>query len=313
MTSDVHRRSGSKSNVVHVLGGLGNQLFQYLFGQALERRTGLTTQYDLSSFRTYKLHNGFALEDMFNIRIDRAPDRADRLSTLIGRSRFGRKLAGLAPRAAGLISLASDGGFSLDTMPASNKPRYFVGYWQNQPYTDQELADTIQALSFSSPLVDATRDALQALDPTDPRCAALHIRRGDYLLSGPTGPNYALPYAYFRQAIDELRQHHGIRRFVIFSDEICWAKEAFQGATEEIIFVDKAYSTSAAGDFRLFSAFTVKILSNSTFAWWAALLGPEEGRIVIAPRPWLNPGYRGDHSQHPVLLEGWREISVTHP
>jgi hypothetical protein len=36
------------------------------------------------------------------------------------------------------------------------------------------------------------------------------------------------------------------------------------------------------------SSCTHNIISNSSFSWWAAWIGEQENKIVIAPQPWFN-------------------------
>ena len=59
--------------IVKILGGLGNQMFQYALYLSLQEsfpkeRVAL----DLSSFHGYHLHNGFELENIFSVTAQKA-------------------------------------------------------------------------------------------------------------------------------------------------------------------------------------------------------------------------------------------------
>ena len=66
----------TEANVVNIVGGLGNQLFQYLFGLALEKQSGRPTLYDVSDFAHYKLHGGLAIDRYFALTLSVASDAA---------------------------------------------------------------------------------------------------------------------------------------------------------------------------------------------------------------------------------------------
>ena len=51
--------------IVRIVGGLGNQMFQYAYAKALQKR-GYKVKIDISKFKKYKLHGGYQL-DKFNI------------------------------------------------------------------------------------------------------------------------------------------------------------------------------------------------------------------------------------------------------
>ena len=54
--------------IVKILGGLGNQMFQYALYLALkEKFPDEEIKIDISCFRGYPLHNGFELDDIFSL------------------------------------------------------------------------------------------------------------------------------------------------------------------------------------------------------------------------------------------------------
>ena len=55
--------------ITKIKGGLGNQLFQYAVGRAVALHHKVPLKLDLTIFETYKLHNGYRL-DQFAIHAD---------------------------------------------------------------------------------------------------------------------------------------------------------------------------------------------------------------------------------------------------
>ena len=60
--------------IVKVLGGLGNQMFQYAYAKTLEIK-GFEVKLDLSGFSRYKLHGGYQL-NKYAINIENASTSA---------------------------------------------------------------------------------------------------------------------------------------------------------------------------------------------------------------------------------------------
>ena len=54
--------------IVRILGGLGNQLFQYAYAKSLADK-GYHVKIDISAFKNYKLHGGYHL-DQFKIDLE---------------------------------------------------------------------------------------------------------------------------------------------------------------------------------------------------------------------------------------------------
>ena len=58
--------------IVRIIGGLGNQMFQYALLVALRETFHEEVLMDVGTFDSYRLHNGFELERVFNITARRA-------------------------------------------------------------------------------------------------------------------------------------------------------------------------------------------------------------------------------------------------
>lgn len=59
--------------IVKIIGGLGNQMFQYAYAKALQEK-GYKVKLDISAYETYKLHGGYQL-DKYSIDMDIAKSK----------------------------------------------------------------------------------------------------------------------------------------------------------------------------------------------------------------------------------------------
>lgn len=60
--------------IVNILGGLGNQMFQYALALAIKHQYGATSEVriDPRAFRGYPIHNGYELKRIFKVSIPEA-------------------------------------------------------------------------------------------------------------------------------------------------------------------------------------------------------------------------------------------------
>lgn len=291
----------TRPNVVNVVGGLGNQLFQYLFGLALEDRTGRPTLFDVSDFDWYDLHGGLKIEEYFEVELPRA---APSQIPLYARNAFLKKALG---RLGPLSLVRSDDNYRLPERPAPGPAAYFRGYWQDPDYGAGMMARIRRTLAFRPPVADAAETAWARLaPPADAAC--IQIRRGDYAALPPGAPQYLLPLDYFSRAMDAMNAAAGTTTFYVFSDDIAGVGRDLS-SRHELVFVDPAISPSAGTDLCLMTRFAHHIMSNSTFGWWAAALRRDEG-ATIAPRPWLNPRWTGPQNLAPYLPPDWRRLDA---
>jgi len=280
-----------------LLGGLGNQLFQYATARAVALRNGAELVLDARLCRDDD-HTRYGL-GAFAIRARRAlpaelpPGRDRPLAHALWR-RFGRHPRFVRERGLGfnpsVLSLGDD--------------VYLHGYFQSERY----FADQ----------ADILRDELTIIDPPTAPVAAMaariagvpavsvHLRRGDYVTDSRAARAHGGVGAdYYDRALRLVAERAGIEPVVfVFSNDPGWARENLRLAFETRI-VAVADATRPHDDLRLMAACRHHVIVNSTFSWWGAWLDPNPEKIVVAPRRWFaDPGL----SNPDILPAGW--ISV---
>lgn len=115
----------------------------------------------------------------------------------------------------------------------------------------------------------------------------LHVRRGDYY----NNPSYAYlricTEAYYQNCISYIKKHCENPVFFVFSnntEELCWVKENYK-LEGDIIYVD--LNNPNYEELRLMYSCKHFIISNSTFSWWASFLAENPDKIVLAPEKWF--------------------------
>jgi hypothetical protein len=114
----------------------------------------------------------------------------------------------------------------------------------------------------------------------------LSIRRGDFLNAQFKDRHFITDESYYKKAIVEIKANIGTPTFLVFSDDMDYAKSFFE-AEDNIIFEDG--TDDIAEKIRIMSMCQHFIISNSTFSYWAMYLGQAENKIVVAPSVWKRP------------------------
>lgn len=294
-------------NLVRIVGGLGNQLFQYAFGLYLEDLTGRETSFDLRALQGYTLHGGgLAVERVFDLSIPVASEHDIRRHPgWLGSSLTSRALYRLSPHMGGIIPLITDYNFKPERARQSAAATYH-GYWQKPAYASK----AISKLQFR-PEVEAEASKIIRDNHLDPlNDVAVHIRRGDYLRL-PRSCHLPLPEAGYYLPLMRFLSSRGSGRFVVFSDDIA-ALRAGPLAPLRPLFIDSSLSSGPATDLCLISQFRTQILSASSFSWWGAALNRNRQAIVLAPDPWVKLAFRSDPHAAAEAMSTWTLIDTSH-
>lgn len=119
----------------------------------------------------------------------------------------------------------------------------------------------------------------------------VHVRGGDF----KNLKNTALGPDYYRNSIAYVRSKFGVKRFVAITDDVSHAESVLpQGVEIHREIVNPSTSRTQArhhmgknieADFSYLKQSNYLIISNSSFAWWAAFLNTK-CRVVVAPKFW---------------------------
>jgi hypothetical protein len=276
--------------ICHLIGGLGNQLFQYAAARALAHRLNKRVFLDVSDFDAYPLRK--FLLDHFRIPIQFATKKD------LAKIRFQRsRLGWLVPETLKIIDQRERGHeFQEITISRANRPIYLSGYWQSEKYFSDIRSIILNEFQLNNEPLGLNKELIDKIKSCE--AVSLHVRRGDYV-SNPIAAAYhgTCSVEYYQQAIDMMKAKLSSPHFFVFSDDIPWCKENLR-ISSPITFIDHN-GDAPYEDLRLMSHCQHFIVANSSFSWWGAWLSDFSQKIVIAPRRWFLTAEKNDRDQVP--------------
>lgn len=292
--------------VANLIGGLGNQMFQYAMARALSVRLSSEMKIVTDMFDGYPLHNGYELEGVFGIKTGRA-DPVE-LKSLIGwrasknvRHVLARPLFSTLWNRHALIERFFHYDPSVLAMRAL--PVYVHGYWQSEKYFSDCRNVILSDFRFVTPWRQEDIAILKMM--REAPSASVHIRRGDYLSKKNSGYFSNIELDYYKKAMGVIKQRVPAVRFFVFSDDPEWASLHISSGGEDLVHVVHNCGVHACNDMRLMASADHHVIANSTFSWWGAWLNPNPDKMVFVPSRWF--GRRGP-AHHDLIPNGWSKL-----
>lgn len=284
--------------VVNIIGGIGNQMFQYAFALALKQKyPDEDVKLDTSHFNGYSLHNGFEIERNFGLLLPIASNKELRKLTFYTpnykMSRIIRKLFGYRKTEFKEPRLFT---FWHEAFEIKGNC-YYEGSWQNEKYFKDYSNEVRKAFSFKQPLGEKNDKLLNHINHSE--SVSIHVRRGDYLSDSTYQGICDLPY--YKNAIAYINENVGHPHFFIFSNDAKWCKEYIAPLCGDYTIIDWNDGIKSWADMQLMSLCKHNIIAHSSFSWWAAWLNSNKNKIVVSPKGWFN---RKDITDSPQL-ENW--------
>jgi hypothetical protein len=244
--------------MTHLMGGLGNQLYQWAFARSISNYFNEVPYLDLSfilSEQAGVTKRNFELSNFpfLSYRVSNSLDLSDKP-----------------------VCYFSDSS-SPEEIIVSDKFHYSLyGYFQKYGYFSKN-SELIRA-ELRMPL-DVKSHLLNTYPNLD-KSTSIHIRRTDYVYSGGYHPISSTEY--YQRAISEIEEYDNL---LIFSDDINWCEANLK--FDNMIFIK---NQSPVEDLWLMSLCGNNIIANSSFSWWGAYLNDKPNRKVISPKEWFGPG-----------------------
>lgn len=290
--------------IVNILGGLGNQMFQYALALALKHKEPKQKIcIDPRAFHGYSIHNGYELKRIFGTELPEATiGEVMKVAYPFLNYRLWQIFRMLPKRSSMKYEWES---MAYDERVFNNdKDEYLIGYWQTERYFLPVRQEILKAFSFPSFESGSANDVLNK-ELQQKNSVSVHIRRGDYMKISNTSGICTLDY--YKKAIAQVKEVISPNLFVIFSDDIDWCLEQFGSIIGDldIKYVDWNKGKDCFRDMQLMSLCKHNIIANSSFSWWGAWLNQNPNKVVIAPSRWMN-----SEGWQDIIPNGWETIEV---
>lgn len=259
---------------VKLMGGMGNQMFQYAFALAQSKRLGCDFQLDRSGYRSpadyaklvdpknnairqYELHQWTLGHKMLRATSNHVPPTVHE---------------GPMPYQQELVDKLKDGDV-------------VQGFFQTEKYFLNAVNEIRKAFTPRNTRMDGPyTDILNA----GVRSVFIHVRHGDYLNPGTKKYHGVMSEDYYREAIAYIESSYPGSKFeyFVFSDDTPWCKEFFTAPNYHVMDQD-----AEANEIFAMQRCQHGIIANSSYSWWGAWLGDHNKpshRTVIAPKRWFN-------------------------
>ena len=254
-------------NVIRVMGGLGNQLFQYAFGKA-QMKNGIEVRFIFPTRAEQERHwqkKRKWLQERYKqwVRFY----CLDKFELVI---KEGHHLP--VPT---IYEHNPECGFDMGLLKRDNCN--FEGYWQYLGYFKDFLPELRKEFTVKEAFHTPEFLRLKELILNDPDSVGVHVRRGDYVLQKGF---HDLPLSFYLKALTYTKGN-----IYICSDDLPWCREKFK----EEYFERKVTFLGLENylDFQLMRYCKHIVLPNSSFSYWVGVLNDNPDAIIVSPDRWL--------------------------
>ncbi|WP_300438554.1 alpha-1,2-fucosyltransferase [Christiangramia sp.] len=279
--------SKKKPVIIEILGGIGNQMFQFALAKILAEKNDselfIDTNFYKETSQNLKNFPRYFSVGIFDLQFKLATEKEKiffKHPSL--KNRLNRKLGLNYPK------VFKEKSFNFDPELLTMKaPIFLKGYFQSYKYFAGTESKIRQLYEFPVEKLDSRNEEIKSRIITK-TSVSVHIRRGDYVENRKTQDFHGnCSVEYYKKAVEYLSATIKDFNLVFFSDDIEWVQNQFKDLPYEKKFVTGNLYENSWKDMYLMSLCDHNIIANSSFSWWAAWLNKNPEKKVVAPKKWF--------------------------
>jgi hypothetical protein len=275
--------------IISLMGGLGNQMFQYAAAKHLSILHNTALRIDASHFRklTKNREHVFQL-DCFNISAPQAlkdeifryrPPESKR-HKIMRRVRKTLKLPVADIANPCLYSEPDESHFKPDVLDLG-PDKYLVGYLNSYKYFHPIRDILLSEYTPKNEISIKAREMIKQIENAN--SVSIHIRRGDYVEDPDVRKSIEgiMTDRYYRNAVESVADRVADPHFFVFSNDMTWVRAHFK-IPFKTTYVDINPPDRGFEDLWIMSRCRHNITAGgSTFSWWGAYLNRNADKIVV--------------------------------
>ena len=280
--------------VVKLMGGMGNQMFQYALGRSISLRYGQELKLDLSFLKDTNRDEDFVMRDfdldIFNINASIFTPQDKLHNAVLLRE---NSSCDYIP---GLLQQCDE---------YSGHDFYLEGYFQKHQYVDEIRETLLQEFSLKEDIQEDSIELASQIASANSVC--INIRRADFVHNEKNAPFHGFyGQDYVKAAIPYILEKNDNPHFFVFSDDIEWCEKNIVTGYDTT-FVGHDHKGKKFGQYmKLMSMCKDFIIPNSSFAWWAAWMN-SGSPTVVTPLKW----FQADHvNTEDLRPNSWVKLGV---
>ncbi|MAJ05462.1 MAG: hypothetical protein CL827_01195 [Crocinitomicaceae bacterium] len=259
--------------ITNIIGGIGNQLFQYYFGRKIADLNNTSLKLDNSGFESYDWHK-FEL-NKFNLKYNIASK--EDVEILLKENLHDRVIQKLLPYYRRRLVKQNVDYYDSNLLKIKDNS-YLKGYWQCEKYFLSMREEILKEVTLKSKFENEHFKELKK-DILKNNSISIHVRRGNYLdLKVPV-----CSVEYYESAINLISKSIKNFKIYIFTNDVKWCRENFS-EKYNIKIISGQENIFDYHELILMSYCSNNIISNSTFSWWAGWLNNSPNKKIIYPK-----------------------------
>ena len=276
--------------IINLKGGLGNQMFQYAIGYCLSKKKNTTLFFDTRLMEQHKIKppprnvpRDFDL-DVFDIKKELVNKKELFKTFQFPKNYRVRKIITIILDKLNLLAFYEKNRLYDDRiLNSKHKNLYLDGLWQSEKYFKDYRKEILEIYNFNK--VKKKEENCIFLEKIDfNKSICLNVRRTDFIKN----PEHnVINIEYYKKSISRIENIIGKNfKVYIFSDDLDWCKNNFSFLNNKYFVEHNLAGYKFYNYLYLMTNFKYFVISNSSFAWWAAWLSQQNDKVITAPEKW---------------------------